>query len=92
MKKFSVLFLAMFLALSVISVNHAYAADNACAETVLDKTWDWYTTIGKSGMDKDQVLLKNKAERAQKCAEKMAKKAQKEAGEAAGDLKKKLGM
>lgn len=92
MKKLLSLAFAAFLAVSMVAVNQAYADDAACAETVLDKAWDWGTTLGKSGLDKDQILMKNKAERAQRCAEKMAKKAEKEVGKAAEGLKKNLGL
>ena len=89
MKKLSVLFLVAILALSVSPV---YAGDISCNETVLDKAWDWGTTLGKSGLDKEMKLVANKSERAQKCAERIAKKAQAEAGKAADDMKKKLGL
>lgn len=82
----------MFLATSVSTVNQAYAGDAACSETVLDKAWDWGKTLGKSGLDKESILMKNKAERAQRCAEKIAKQAQKEAEKAAAGLKKNLGL
>ncbi len=92
MKKLSVLFLAAFFAVAVLATGNAYAGDVSCSENVLDKAWDWGTTLGKSGLDKDSILMQNKAKRAQKCAEKLAKNAQKEAGKAADDMKKKLGL
>ena len=88
---FSFLF-AAFLADSILSVGNVYAGDMSCNETVFDKAWDWGTTLGKSGLDKESKLMQNRAERAQKCAEKIAKQAQKDAGKAADDMKKKLGI
>lgn len=84
--------LAAFLAVALIGSGSAYAADGMCKENVLDKAWDWSQTLGKSGLDKESVLMKNKAERAQRCAEKLAKQAKKDAGKAADDMKKKLGL
>lgn len=83
---------AAFLAVALIGSNYAYADAGMCKETVLDGAWDWATTLGKSGLDKETKLMQNKAERAQRCAEKLAKKAQAEAGKAADDMKKKLGL
>jgi hypothetical protein len=83
---------AAFFAVALIGSNYAYAQDGMCKENVLDKAWDWSQTLGKSGLDRESVLMKNKAERAQRCAEKLAKKAQAEAGKAADDMKKKLGL
>lgn len=91
MKKLSVVFLAAFFAVSALSTSPAYA-DGACNETVLDKAWDWGTTLGKSGLDKESKLMQNKAERAQKCADKLAKQAQKDAGKAIDGMQKKLGL
>lgn len=92
MKKLSAILFAMFLMISVASINSAYAAEGVCNETILDKAWDWGTTLGKSGLDKEAVLMKNKAERAQRCAEKLAKEAQKAAGNAIDGMQKKLGL
>lgn len=90
-KMFSFLF-AAFLAVFVLSTRNVYAGDVSCNETIMDTAWEWGTTLGKSGLDKDSILMKNKAERAQKCAERVAKQAQKAAGQAADDMKKKLGL
>ena len=92
MKKVAVVFLAAFFAVLTLSISPVYAANAACNETVLDKAWDWGTTLGKSGMDKETKLAQNKTERAQKCAEKLAKQAQKDAGKAVDGMQKKLGL
>ena len=94
MKKLSAIFLAVFFALAAFSTGAVYAAPGgmSCSENALDKSWDWWTTRGKSGVDRESVLAQNKAERAQKCAEKLAKQAQKEAGKAVDKMQKKLGL
>lgn len=65
----------------MVALLFAFTGCNACEETVLTKIGDWAATIGKSGMDKDKVLVERKANRAAKCAE-----------QSAGDLKKKMGF
>lgn len=96
MKRFfpSILAVMLVFSFAVISVPpQVFAAgENACPGTPLDGAWDWFTTLGKKGLEKDRVLLENNAERAKRCAEKIAKQAQKDAGNAAADAKKKLGF
>lgn len=88
----------MFLA---TPINFAYAGP--ADDNVLDKAGDWAATIGKQGVEKDQILATRKADRmkkraeieakkAAKKAERDAKKAQKEASKSFGDAKKKLGF
>lgn len=90
-KKLFVLMMAvMFLSSGLMLSPAAYADEYK--ENILDQAWDGITTMGKSGMEKDQILAKNKAERVQRYAEKQAKKAQKEAEKAGKDLQKKLGF
>lgn len=93
MKRFKVWMFALMLAVSAVSMaGSAYAVDLQYKETVLDQAWDWGTTLGKSGMEKERILAENKAERMKRYAEKVAKQAEKEAGAAAADAKKKLGF
>ncbi len=92
MKKLSAVFFAAFLVVSMFAVSPVYAANVNCNETPLDKAWDWGTTLGKSGLDKETKLAQNRSERAQKCAEKIAKQAQKDAGKAIDGMQKKLGL
>ena len=92
MKKYATLFLMMVLAFSSPMVAPAYAADANCQENVLDNAWDWYTTLGKQGMEKDQILAQNKADRLKHCLEKAAKEAGDAASKGAADAKKKLGF
>lgn len=92
MKKFATLFLMMLLTFSAVSAVPAFAANTECKENALDGAWDWYTTLGKQGMEKDQILAQNKADRLKRCVEKAAKEAGDAAGKTAADAKKKLGF
>ena len=92
MKKYATLFLVMLLTFSALSTVPAYAGDVNCKETILDNGWDWYTTLGKQGMEKDQILAQNKADRLKRCVEKAAKEAGDAASKAGADAKKKLGF
>lgn len=83
--------LALILAISALT-GSAYAVDVQYKETVLDQAWDWGTTLGKSGLEKERILAENKAERMKRYAERVAKQAEKEASAAAADAKKKLGF
>ena len=89
MRRLFVLLMAIALVVSAVPVSFAM---DQYKETPLDQAWDWATTLGKSGMEKDQILAKNKAERMQRYSEQMAKKAQKDANKAGKDLKGKLGL
>lgn len=93
MKNFKALIIAFAVAVAGLSAaSTAYALDVQYKETVLDQAWDWATTLGKSGLEKETILAQNKAERMKRHAEKLAKQAEKEAGQAASDMKKKLGF
>ena len=93
MKNLKVWMLALVLAFtSLTMIAPAHAAEMQYHETALDNAWDWATTLGKSGLEKEKVLAENKSERMKRYAEKVAKEAQKEAGNAAADAKKKLGF
>ena len=78
MRKFLAMFLVCLMVASSVSVAPAWAAE--CEDTILDKVWDWVTTLGKEGLEKDKILAKNKAERLKRCAEKKAKEAKKKLG------------
>lgn len=91
MKRFASLFLALLLIFAV-AAPVTFAAGMEYKETPLDSAWDWYTTLGKSGLEKEKILAQNKAERLQKYSERLAKQMEKDAGNAAADAKKKLGF
>lgn len=74
MKKFVFALLAgLMLVTSTPMVGVAYAED-----TVVDKVGDWVATMGKSGMEKDQILLERRMDREAKRASKAMKKAGKD--------------
>ena len=91
MKRFMVIIFIIALAFTV-AAPASFAAGLEYKETPLDSAWDWWTTMGKSGLEKEQILAKNKAERLQRYSEKTAKELQKDANAAAADAKKKLGF
>ncbi|MFH1800955.1 MAG: hypothetical protein ABH891_08965 [Candidatus Omnitrophota bacterium] len=39
-------------------------------ETVIDKTGDWFATLGKKGMEKKWILLQRKRDRFTACVQK----------------------
>jgi hypothetical protein len=90
MRKFVVVFFVLVLMLGGISA--AAFATNCYKDTSMDKTGDWFATIGKKGMEKDQILNKRKAGRLASCAKKQAQAAAKEAQKAGNDMKQKLGF
>jgi hypothetical protein len=90
MRKLVIAFFVFTLILGGVSVT-AYAMD--CGkETPIDQIGDWFATMGKKGMEKDQILVKRKADRLAICAKKQAEEAAKAAQKAGDDMKKKLGF
>lgn len=90
MRKFMMAVFVFTLMLGGTSIT-AYAAD--CGkDTPIDQVGDWFATLGKKDMEKDQILAKRKADRLLACAKREADKAAKEAQKTAGDMKKKLGF
>ena len=87
-----ILAVAILLAFASVGADVSYAGGMEYKATPLDNMWDWATTLGKDGVEKQQILAQNKAERLKRHAEKMAKKAQKNAEKAGADMKKKFGM
>lgn len=90
MRKLVIAFFALALMLSGLSMK-AYAVD-CTKDSPFDQAWDWATTIGKKDMEKNQVLVKNKADRVAACTKKEAEKAAKAAQKAGNDMKKKMGF
>ena len=92
MKKLAAILLALVFVFSVAPMPASYAAGDACEDNVLDQVWDWFTTLGKEGVEKQRILAENKADRLSRCAERQAKKAQAEAQKQSEDTKKKFGL
>ncbi len=90
MRRFAIVFSVLTLVLGGVSVI-AYAAD-CMKDTAADRAGDWLATLGKTGLEKDQVLSARKAGRMGACAQKMAKEAADAASKAGNDMKKKLGF
>jgi len=90
MRKFVIAFFVFALVIGGISMT-AYAAD-CTKDNPIDQAGDWLATLGKQGMEKDQVLVKRKADRVAACTRREAEKAAKEAQKAGNDMKKKLGF
>ena len=90
MRKSLIAFFVFALMFGGVSMT-AYAMD-CTKDTPIDQAGDWFATLGKQGLEKDQVLAKRKAERLAICAKKEAQKAAQEAQQAGNDMKKKLGL
>jgi hypothetical protein len=90
MRKFVIAFFVFVFVFGGISMT-AYAAD-CSKDNPIDQTGDWFATLGKKDMEKDQILVKRKADRVAACAKREAEKAAKEAQKAGNDMKKKLGF
>ena len=91
MKKWVIALFVWGLMLGGISTQAVYAAD-CTKDTPIDQAGDWFATLGKQGMEKDQILAKRKADRLAVCTKKAAEEAAKAVQKAGNDLKKKFGM
>ena len=76
----------------VFSFRAGLYHDANCKDNVLDNAWDQYTTLGKKGMEKDQILAQNRADRLKRCLGMSAKKAADAASKTSTEEKKKLGL
>ena len=90
MRKLVIAFFFFTLMVGGLSLT-AYAAD-CTKDTPVDQAGDWFGTLGKKGLEKDQVLAARKADRMAACVKREADKAAKEAQKAGKDMKKKLGF
>jgi len=90
MRKFIIAFFVTVLMLGGFTLT-AYAAD-CTKDTPIDQAGDWFGTLGKQGAEKDQILLKRKADRLGACARREAEKVMKEAQKSGSDMKRKLGF
>lgn len=71
----------VFVLSFVLVASFALMGCDACKENVLDKVGDSVASLGKKGMEKEQVLAQRKAARASKCAEQKG-----------AEMKKKIGL
>ena len=75
MKNLSAVLMLIMLSFSVTGCG------DPCKDDMLTSIGDSLATMGKKGLEKDQVLMERKAARAAKCAEKTG-----------GEMKKSLGF
>ena len=90
MRKLLIALFVFALMLGGISMT-AYAVD-CTKDNPIDQAGDWFATLGKQGMEKDQILAKRKADRLASCTKKQAEDAAAAAKKAGNDMKKKLGF
>jgi hypothetical protein len=90
MRKLIVAFFVFTLMLAGTSTV-AFAAD-CTKDTGIDQFGDWIATLGKKDVEKDQILVKRKADRVLACTKREAEKAAKEVQKSANDMKKKMGF
>jgi hypothetical protein len=83
---------AFFVLALMLGTTSAYAAVDCTKDNPIDQAGDWFATLGKKGIEKDQVLAARKGDRVIACTKREAEKAMKEAGKAGNDMKKKLGF
>ena len=90
MRKIFFVFFVFALMLGGVSMT-VYATD--CGRvTPIDQAGDWLATLGKQGMEKNQVLAKRKADRLAACTKKQSEESAEAAKKAGNDMKKKLGF
>ena len=89
MKRFIFVMFALLIVFSLVVIPMSYAAQYQ--DTPIEQMGDWFATLGKQGVEKDQILVKRKADRIARYAEKMAQQAAKDARKAGAGMKKKMG-
>ncbi|MFH0985351.1 MAG: hypothetical protein V1882_07420 [Candidatus Omnitrophota bacterium] len=90
MRKFMTAFFVLTLMFASTSTV-VFAAD-CSKDTPIDQVGDWVATLGKKDMEKDQILVRRKADRVLACTKREAEKAAKEVQKSANDMKKKMGF
>lgn len=68
MRKFVIAFFALALTLGGVSAT-AYAT-NCYQDNSINKTGDWFATLGKKGLEKKRVLIERKHDRIAACIQK----------------------
>ena len=84
-------FVMSFIVFTLMFGGVSHAAD-CTKDTPIDRAGDWLGTLGKKGMEKDQILAQRKADRMVACGKREAEKVMTEAQKAGNDMKKKLGF
>lgn len=84
------LIIPLFILSILLGGAPAYADE--CGNTPVDRVGDWLATLGKKDAEKQQILIKRKADRNLACAQKKLEKASQDAQKAAADMKKKIGF
>lgn len=84
-----VLALLIFMFVSGALSMTAYAAD-CFKDTAADRAGDWFATLGKKGVEKNQLLAKRKAIRIRLCTQKEARKTAADIQKGGNNVKKKL--
>ena len=81
MKKMSK-WMVFVLALTLVAgpTTSAMAGSDVSQDSVVDKAGDWFATLGKSGADKDQILIQRRTERIAKRMQKAVKEGSEKAG------------
>ena len=74
MKRYLTIIFALAFILSSTPITVCYAAPNH-RETMIDRTGDWFATLGKEGSEKARILAERKSDRAVRRVEKIARKA-----------------
>ncbi|OQA57791.1 MAG: hypothetical protein BWY42_00345 [Candidatus Omnitrophica bacterium ADurb.Bin277] len=86
------IFIALFALAIMFSGVSAYAAVDCTKNSPIDEIGDWFATLGKKDMEKNQILVQRKANRVAACTKREAEKAAKKAKQAGEDMKKKMGF
>ncbi len=90
-RKLIAVVLLIVFAFAIFPSPAALAGGGDYKDTPFDKLGDWMATLGKSGLEKDQILAERQAARLKRHAEIQAKKAKHEAEKAGKDMKEKMG-
>ena len=78
MKCYLAVIFALAFNLSSLPIAMGYAA-TPHKDTVIERTGDWFATLGKEGPEKARILAERKSERAVDRVEKIARKAAEQA-------------
>ena len=89
MKRYLTVVFALAFILSSTPITVCYAAPNH-RETMIERTGDWFATLGKEGPEKARIIAERRSERAVDRVEKIARKAAEQAEKYNRDRKKRV--